>query len=164
MLCHTRCTVAEMCVLALILLAERAVSQEDSADTPAGGDLSTRDPPATDTGLAPPEDADDPFPCPEGQHFEPHVGCTKGPRRYSVSYDLRVLAMALATVIGVGVPCLVFIGLCFLLANKIKEEGEEDEEDDVEAKGNTEDRKDAVISGDMVTFDVNDSQHKISVE
>ena len=54
---------------------------------------------------------------------------------------------ALATLIGVGVPCLVFIGLCFLLSDKDEEEAEAEDDDDIEAKGNDEDHKDTMVSG-----------------
>lgn len=168
MLCRTPRTVAELCVLALILLAERGISQEDGAEALPVGKLSSEEPATANTELSSPvadgNDDEDPFACPEGQHFEPHIGCTKGPRRYSVSYDLRILAMALATLIGVGVPCLVFIGLCFLLSDKDEEEVEAEDDDDIEAKANDEDHKDTRVSGDTVTFDVQDSQHKLSVE
>jgi len=67
------------------------------------------------------------FDCKEGYHFEPHIGCTTDEEKGSVSHETRALVMALAMIFGVGVPCLVFVGLCALWdVRKMEREGEND--------------------------------------
>lgn len=129
------CLPAQLCLLTLLLFVHVGVSQKENSEGPVSGAGASSEEPSGNkeekkVTLAK-EDRSSRFDCEEGYHFEPHIGCTVDPKEDSVSSETRVLVMVLAIIFGVGVPCLVLVGLCILWDLR---KAEKETENDIEAK------------------------------
>jgi len=128
----------------LLLFVHAGVSQKRKSEGPVSGAGASSEEPSGDeedkeVTLAK-EERSSRFDCEEGYHFEPHIGCTMDPEEDSVSSETRVLVMVLAIIFGVGVPCLVLVGLCILwdLRRTEKETENDIETTSEKSKGNDE--------------------------